>query len=67
MNSTQVGCLPKYVALDNLPDTVCYHDIELFYLRDPDSECDVLCAIIEFHNLKGRPEGADGQGHLFDC
>ena len=52
--------LPKHVSLDDLPDTVCYRDIELFYLKDPDSKRDVLCAIIEFRNLKGRPEGADG-------
>ena len=56
--------LPKHVSLDDLPDTICYRDIELFYLKDPDSKRDVLCAIIELHNLKGRPEGADGQGHL---
>ncbi|OJJ83717.1 uncharacterized protein ASPGLDRAFT_1491754 [Aspergillus glaucus CBS 516.65] len=52
--------LPKHVSLDDLPDTICYCDIELFYLKDPDSKRDVLCAIIEFHNLRGRPEGADG-------
>ncbi|GKZ75057.1 hypothetical protein AnigIFM50267_002296 [Aspergillus niger] len=52
--------LPKYVSVDNLPASVCYRDIELFYLKGPDSKRDVLCAIIEFRNLKGRPEGADG-------
>ncbi|CAP91150.1 Pc13g00810 [Penicillium rubens Wisconsin 54-1255] len=52
--------LPKYVSTDDLPASVCYRDIELFYLKDPDSKRDVLCAIIEFRNLKGRPEGADG-------
>lgn len=52
--------LPKHVLLNDLPDTVCYRDIELFYLKDPNSKRDVLCAIIEFRNLKGRPEGADG-------
>lgn len=51
---------PKHVLLDDLPDTFCYRDIELFYLKDPDSKRDILCAIIEFCNLKGRPEGADG-------
>jgi hypothetical protein len=50
--------LPKYVSVNDLPDTVCYR--EFFYLKDPDSNHDVLCAIIEFRNLKGRPEGADG-------
>ncbi|KAL4861156.1 hypothetical protein BDV12DRAFT_208310 [Aspergillus spectabilis] len=52
--------LPQYVSVDDLPASVCYRDIELFYLKDPDSKRDVLCAIIEFRNLKGRPEGADG-------
>jgi hypothetical protein len=52
--------LPQHVSLNDLPPTVCYRDIELFYLRNPDGGRDVLCAIIEFRNLKGRPEGADG-------
>jgi hypothetical protein len=52
--------LPKHVSAADLPDSVCYRDIELFYLKDPNSKRDVLCAIIEFRNLKGRPEGADG-------
>ncbi|CRG92221.1 hypothetical protein PISL3812_09277 [Talaromyces islandicus] len=51
--------LPQYISANNLPDSVYYRDIELFYLKDPDSNRDVLCAIIEFRNLKGRPEGAD--------
>ena len=25
--------LPKYVSLEDLPDSVCYRDIELFYLK----------------------------------
>ena len=45
--------LPKYILLKDIPGLVCYCDIELFYLKDPQSKCDVLCAIIEFHNLKG--------------
>ncbi|KAL3428577.1 hypothetical protein BDV09DRAFT_190833 [Aspergillus tetrazonus] len=52
--------LPKYVSVDNLPASVCYRDIKLFYLKDPDSKRDVLCTIIKFRNLKGRPEDADG-------
>ena len=31
-----------------------------FYLKDPNGCRGVLCAIIEFRNLKGHPEGADG-------
>ncbi|ODM19121.1 hypothetical protein SI65_05738 [Aspergillus cristatus] len=52
--------LPQRISPDDLPNTICYRDIELFYLRNPDDGRDVLCAIIEFRNLKGRPEGADG-------
>lgn len=52
--------LPKYISSKDLPESVCYRGIELFYLKDPQSKRDVLCAIIEFRNLKGRPEGADG-------
>jgi hypothetical protein len=41
--------------------TVCYGDIDLFLLRNPDNpERDILMAEVEFRNLKDRPEGADG-------
>ncbi|KAJ5289237.1 hypothetical protein N7478_002267 [Penicillium angulare] len=40
--------LPKYISLKDLPESVCYRDIELFYLKDCQSKRDVLCAIIEF-------------------
>ena len=43
------------------PGTVCYGDIELFVLGNPDNpERDILMAEINFRNLKGRAEGADG-------
>jgi len=51
--------LPKYVSVSDEPKSICYGDIELFYLKNRGSR-DVLCAIINFRNLKGRPEGADG-------
>jgi hypothetical protein len=51
--------LPQPISLDDLPHTVCYRDVELFYLKNTGGR-DILCAIIEFRNLKGRPEGADG-------
>lgn len=44
--------LPVYISWKELPDSVCYRDIELFYLKDPQSKRDVLCAIIEVRNLK---------------
>ncbi|KAJ5771487.1 uncharacterized protein N7511_003538 [Penicillium nucicola] len=56
--------LPKHISLKDFPDSVCHRDIELFYLKDLQSKRDVLCAIIEFRNLKGRPEGADGRQAL---
>jgi hypothetical protein len=43
------------------PGTVCYGDIELFLLRNPDNpERDILMAEVDFRNLKGRAEGAHG-------
>jgi hypothetical protein len=43
------------------PQTVCYGDIDLFFLRNPDNpERDILMVEVEFQTLKGRPEGADG-------
>jgi hypothetical protein len=59
-NETFKSDLPKYAFIDDTPKTVLWEDIELFYLRNPDGGRDVLCAIINFRNLKGRPEGADG-------
>jgi len=43
------------------PNTICYGDINLFLLRNPDNpERDILMAEVDFRNLKGRPEGTDG-------
>ena len=44
------------------PGAVCYGDIELFLLRNPDNpERDILMAEVIFRNLKGGAEGADRQ------
>jgi hypothetical protein len=51
--------LPKYVPINDKLKTICWRDIELFYIRNLDRDRDVLCAIINFTNLKGRPERAD--------
>jgi hypothetical protein len=59
-NETFVSNVPQYISANDMPPTVCYQDIELFYLRNPEGGRDVSCAIIDFRNLKGRPEGADG-------
>lgn len=42
-------------------ETICYGDIELFILRNPEKgERNVIIATVDFRNLKGRPEGANG-------
>jgi hypothetical protein len=42
------------------PGTVCYGDIDLFFLRNPNNpERDILITEVNFKNLKGRAEGAD--------
>src|SRR2546430_15767608 len=43
------------------PRTICYGDIDLFLLRNPDNpERGILMAEVDFRNLKGRPESASG-------
>jgi hypothetical protein len=43
------------------PGTVCYGNIELFLLRNPNNpERDILITEVNFRNLKGRAEDADG-------
>jgi hypothetical protein len=59
-NGTFVSDIPQHVSVGSMPNTVCWEDIELFFLEDPEASRDVPCAIINFRNLKGRPEGADG-------
>jgi hypothetical protein len=43
-----------YVRYDELPRTVCYGDVNLFIIRNPESGRDVLTAVIKFRNLKDR-------------
>jgi hypothetical protein len=59
-DATFTSDLLQYVSMDDLLKTVCYRDIELFVIKNPDRGSDVLCAIIEFRNLKGMLEGGDG-------
>ncbi|GFF96185.1 protein of unknown function DUF3435 [Aspergillus lentulus] len=59
-NPTFQSDLLKHIPLTDLADLVCYYDIELFYLRNPQSKCDVLSVVIKFFNLKSWLEGADG-------
>jgi hypothetical protein len=57
---TLVGGEPDSMAWTTRPGTICYGDIDLFLLRNPDNpERDILMAEVDFRNLKGRPEGAD--------
>jgi hypothetical protein len=58
---TLVDGVPNSKARSTRPGTICYGDIDLFLLRNPDDpERDILMAEVDFRNLKGRPEGADG-------
>jgi hypothetical protein len=58
---TLVDEKPNINAQTTMPGTICYGDIDLFLLRNPDNpERDILMAEVDFRNLKGRPEGADG-------
>jgi len=58
---TLVNDKPDSQTRTTRPGTICYGDIDLFLLRNPDNpERDILMAEVDFRNLKGRPEGADG-------
>ena len=46
--------VPDYVRYDELPRTVCYGDVDLFVIRNPEGGKDVLVAVIDFRNLKGQ-------------
>ena len=53
--------LPAHTQMSRRPRTVCYKDIELYLLRNPDgTQRDIFVAEIEFVNLKGSKEGEDG-------
>jgi hypothetical protein len=52
--------IPKYVRYDDLPRTLCYGDIDLFVIRNPYGGSDVIVAVIDFRNLKGTEQGAEG-------
>src|SRR5271170_2575707 len=58
---TLVDDKPDSKTRTSRPGTICYGDIDLFLLRNPDNpERDILMADVDFRNLKGRPEGAKG-------
>jgi len=52
--------IPKYIRYDDLPTSLCYGDIDLFVIRNPDGGSDVIVAVIDFRNLKGTEQGAEG-------
>lgn len=53
--------LPEFMERPEECNTIRYRDVELFLLRNSaNSERDVLLAEVDFTNLKGRPQGADG-------
>jgi hypothetical protein len=58
---TLVDDIPILKARNIRPGTICYGDIDLFLLRNPDNpDRDILMAEVEFRNLKGKSEGEDG-------
>ena len=52
--------IPEYVRYDDLPRTLCYGDIDLFVIRNPDGGSDVIVAVIDFRNLKGIEQRSEG-------
>jgi hypothetical protein len=52
--------IPKYVRYNDLPPTLCYRDIDLFVIRNPEGKSDVVAAVVDFRNLKGTEQGAEG-------
>lgn len=46
--------MPDYMRYDELPRIVYYGNIDLFVIRNPEGGKDVLMAVIDFRNLKGR-------------
>jgi hypothetical protein len=52
--------VPDYGRYDTLPRTVCYGDVDLFVIRNPEGGRDVLVAVIHFRTIKGRQQGTEG-------
>jgi hypothetical protein len=58
---TLVDGKPDLNARNTRLGTICHGGIDLFLLRSPDNpDRDILMAEVDFRNLKGRAEGADG-------
>jgi hypothetical protein len=63
---TLVGGESNSKAQITRPGTICYGDIDLFLLRNPDNpQRDILMAEVDFRNLKGRPGGRRRVSPLF--
>jgi hypothetical protein len=55
---TLVDDIPNLKARNIRPEIICYGDIDLFLLRNPDNpDRDILMEEVEFRNLKGKSEG----------
>jgi hypothetical protein len=58
---TLVDDKPDSKTRTTRPGIIYYGDIDLLLLRNPDNpERDILMTEVDFRNLKGRPESADG-------
>ena len=52
--------IPQYIRYNDLPKTLCYRDIDLFVIRNPDGGSDIVVAVVDFRNLKRTEKGAEG-------
>ena len=51
--------IPKYIRYDELPRTVCYRDINLFVICNPEGGSDVVVSVVDFRNAKGTEQDAE--------
>lgn len=45
--------IPNYIWYNDLPTTLCYDDIDLFVIGNPEGRSDVVVVVVDFRNLKG--------------
>ena len=52
--------IPRHIRYDELPRYLCYRDIDLFVIRNPEGDSDIVVAVVDFRNLKGTEQGTEG-------
>jgi len=45
--------IPKYIQYDDLPPALCYGDIDLFVIQNPEGGSDVVVTVIDFAISRG--------------